>query len=502
MKKVISILVGCICLTLANMTVVATPINTELKSFESSTIIKSDGSYWVWGANWYGGYDQAVPVQIHGLTDVEKTFGDQLVMKKDHTVWFWERDIPTGTIKVHMIPALNNLVSISDWNTIAVDEGGKVYVLARNGKLDINELNQLAPISGIDNVKDMSQYSTFFQEMDDYRWSFLKKDGTVWICNMRFPLEGFKQIKSLNNMIELERNFALKHDGTVWSWPDQGENELESLIAKPISNLLDIKSIKSFGGSNVAIDQKGSLWYWGETITGYTDGTTKHDQPVPNKLNTISDVKTAIVVERSLVVLTNKGLVYETSIHRESMPENPTFRVIAREVHEIKEGDRHFIMKKYDGSLWGWGVNRHGQLGCGDFEFMYDTPQRVQKPVSVYLDGTSIPLNRGVVIRNGQSFIPLRSVFERMGATLQWDMDTKTVTINQSQSGKEPIEISINYISGQVYLNQKQVQLENRPFIILDTSYLPLRFISESLGKKVDWDQNEGKISIASEILK
>lgn len=93
-------------------------------------------------------------------------------------------------------------------------------------------------------------------------------------------------------------------------------------------------------------------------------------------------------------------------------------------------------------------------------------------------------INSGVIIRNGQAFIPLRSVFEKMGATLKWDASNKTVTISQTEADKQPVTISINYISGEVYLNNIPVSLSNHPFILASTAYLPLRFISESLGGK------------------
>ncbi len=105
-------------------------------------------------------------------------------------------------------------------------------------------------------------------------------------------------------------------------------------------------------------------------------------------------------------------------------------------------------------------------------------------------------MNSGVIIRNGQAFIPLRSVFEKMGAVLNWDAANKTVTISQKEPEKEPVIININYSSGKVDLNNKPVSLSNQPFILVSTAYLPLRFISESLGGKVDWIQDEGEILI------
>lgn len=462
---------------------------SHIQSSEATSLIKSDGSYWVWGSN------QSVPVQIHELTEVEKSFNCQLVMKKDHTVWFFQWNPSSGGIETYQLPSLNGLIDVqSAWsNTLALDEAGSVYLLSTKGEPDPDQLNQILPLSGINNVMDISRQSI------EMRWVFLKKDGTVWINKGDFPAEAFEPIQSLDHIIDIEKNIALKQDGSVWSWPDELRNEssVEPVTATPINQLTDIRTIKSYGESNVAIDQKSCLWFWGITVTGYSDGAIRHNQPIPVKLTSIKDVKEAFVVERSLIVLTQDGNVYMTSIERETMPENPVFDHLTSNVQQIKAGSRHIIMQKKDGSLWGWGVNKGGELGCGDFEFMHNVPQPVQKPVSIYLNDESISLNSGVIIRNGQAFIPLRSVFEKMGATLNWDAANKIVTINRTEPDKQPVTITINYTSGKVDLNHDPVMLSNAPFILVSTGYLPLRFISESLGAKVEWVQNEDKILIS-----
>lgn len=75
--------------------------------------------------------------------------------------------------------------------------------------------------------------------------------------------------------------------------------------------------------------------------------------------------------------------MYCTSIEEETIAENAEFTHLASDIHEIKAGDRHLIMQKNDGSLWGWGVNKHAELGYGDYKFMYNEPVRVQEPVKV-----------------------------------------------------------------------------------------------------------------------
>lgn len=141
-------------------------------------------------------------------------------------------------------------------------------------------------------------------------------------------------------------------------------------------------------------------------------------------------------------------------------------------------------------------MNKNSELGYGDYEFMHDSPVPVQQPISVHLNGELVILTNGVVTRNGEAFIPIRSVFEKMGAVVSWDNKTKTVTIKQSVAEKTPITIQMNFITGATDLNNEPVDLKNPPLSIAGSSYLPIRFVSEALGAKVEWFQKEQNIKI------
>lgn len=55
----ISALIVSLSLTLLTTNIFASEIKYNIKSFDESSLIQSDGSYWVWGNN------QTVPIQIH-----------------------------------------------------------------------------------------------------------------------------------------------------------------------------------------------------------------------------------------------------------------------------------------------------------------------------------------------------------------------------------------------------------------------------------------------------
>ena len=86
------------------------------------------------------------------------------------------------------------------------------------------------------------------------------------------------------------------------------------------------------------------------------------------------------------------------------------------------------------------------------------------------------------VIVNDRTMLPARFVAEALGATVTWNASERKVTILNGETG---IELYID--SAAAYIDGRAVTLDSAPFIRDDRTYLPLRFIAEALGAKVDW---------------
>lgn len=57
-------------------------------------------------------------------------------------------------------------------------------------------------------------------------------------------------------------------------------------------------------------------------------------------------------------------------------------------------------------------------------------------------------------------------------------------------------EIKVFFKDIKVYVNEKQISLEEKPFLYKDRVYIPVRFISESLNASVLWHEKENSMSI------
>jgi uncharacterized protein YkwD len=114
------------------------------------------------------------------------------------------------------------------------------------------------------------------------------------------------------------------------------------------------------------------------------------------------------------------------------------------------------------------------------------TPSKFNKDnVGVKINNALVKLTPTAIIVNGSTFIPLRGVFENLGSEIGWDQSTKTVTITRGDT-----EVKLTIGSKTAYINGKKTTLAIAPFIAPSGStYVPLRFASESIGVDVSWDQ-------------
>ncbi|HHV45820.1 MAG TPA: copper amine oxidase N-terminal domain-containing protein [Tissierellia bacterium] len=111
--------------------------------------------------------------------------------------------------------------------------------------------------------------------------------------------------------------------------------------------------------------------------------------------------------------------------------------------------------------------------------------------VSVMAEGSSFkvfingkPLHYvDVIVQNGRTLVPVESICEELGIDVEYIHESKVVQINKNNKN---IEIYIDSTKAQV--NGKEVELDVKPFFKEGKIFVPIRFISESLGEEVTWD--------------
>ena len=111
--------------------------------------------------------------------------------------------------------------------------------------------------------------------------------------------------------------------------------------------------------------------------------------------------------------------------------------------------------------------------------------------VSVTVNGQPAQLNPEPMERAGRVFVPLRGVFERLGASVVY----ANGQINAQGNGRA---VSLNIGSTQAMVNGQPQTLDVAPFIIGASTYVPLRFVAQALGSQVNWDNNNRIVAIVS----
>ena len=103
--------------------------------------------------------------------------------------------------------------------------------------------------------------------------------------------------------------------------------------------------------------------------------------------------------------------------------------------------------------------------------------------ISVKIDGVAHYFDVMPVIMDGRTLVPMRGIFEALGADVAWDDATKSAT---GVKGDKAVKLTIGDTKASV--NGEDKTLDVPAQIIGGRTMVPVRFISESLGESVAWD--------------
>lgn len=109
----------------------------------------------------------------------------------------------------------------------------------------------------------------------------------------------------------------------------------------------------------------------------------------------------------------------------------------------------------------------------------------------VELDGQPLATAVQPIIRNGTTLVPMRDIFEALGATVVWDGRTQEINAQ-----KETTRIWLQIGNRNARVGDGQQWLSQAPILYEQSTLVPLRFVSESLGANVDWDGTQRLVSI------
>ena len=113
--------------------------------------------------------------------------------------------------------------------------------------------------------------------------------------------------------------------------------------------------------------------------------------------------------------------------------------------------------------------------------------------ITVKLDGETLNFDVQPQLIGGRTMVPLRVIFESLGAVVEWDNETSTVT-----AYNEFYLVKATIGSNTMLVNGIEKQIDIPPMIVDARTLVPVRFVAEAFNCDVQWDGNTQTVFITS----
>lgn len=110
-------------------------------------------------------------------------------------------------------------------------------------------------------------------------------------------------------------------------------------------------------------------------------------------------------------------------------------------------------------------------------------PAIIAKDIDVSVNDMYLYFDQEPVAQNGRTLVPLRAIFEALGATVNWDGNTQTIT-----AVKDDTTVTLQIGSDTMYKNGQPVKLDVPATAQNGRTLVPVRAISEAFNCKVEWN--------------
>ena len=118
-----------------------------------------------------------------------------------------------------------------------------------------------------------------------------------------------------------------------------------------------------------------------------------------------------------------------------------------------------------------------------------------ENEVTVNFNGEKKEFDVEPFIENDRTLVPMRAIFEAVGAKVTWDAATQTVFVfDENKADVKFIALQIG--QGTAFVSDEKKSLDVPARIVEDRTFVPLRFVMEELGCEVTWDSDTYTISI------
>lgn len=120
-------------------------------------------------------------------------------------------------------------------------------------------------------------------------------------------------------------------------------------------------------------------------------------------------------------------------------------------------------------------------------------PVAASDRINVTINGNPVYFDVPPMMINDRTMVPLRAIFEALGASVDWNEATQTVT-----SSKDGSTIMLTINSTVMYVNGTPITLDVPAQVVNDRTLVPIRAISEAYNTTVNWDDSTQTVIITT----
>ncbi len=116
--------------------------------------------------------------------------------------------------------------------------------------------------------------------------------------------------------------------------------------------------------------------------------------------------------------------------------------------------------------------------------------------IKVWVDGNEVGFDTAPTIENGRTLVPLRAIFEALGAEVDWDGEAYRVTASRGD-----ITVSLTVGESVIFVNGEGKTLDTAAKLIDNRTYVPVRAISEAFGALTEWNGDARAVIVTDDAL-
>ncbi|MDQ0115976.1 stalk domain-containing protein [Paenibacillus harenae] len=412
---------------------------------------------------------------LTGIIDIDdRSYADNFyALQNDGTIW-----IGNATKPAIRGPQIPGAIKIS--GNLVLTSTGEVWTWSKANSVPtrVKELSQ---------IKDIGD-GPAFMALDDkgqlFVWgsvcysSLIRPDFETPVCSSSEPSEALKAQASIPKFAindvkairaSIQSLMVLMNDGvTLHTYGNT------YLMDMGVETTVSKTQIIDFVGNDT-------------DAAGNSEARTLPDQHVPDQFSSHQFRQFSMSYENFYsLYLDNDGTVWGwgsgNSVER-IQPLKDIVEVIAVAYNSGTALDKH-------GTVWSWGNRINLPYGGTTEKYLTTVNAKPsQKQLSLRINGKFITSDPGPILTSGTTFVPIRSLFESIGAKIGYNNDYVTVSF-----GKQLLAFKV--YDTKATLDGKSIQMPAAPLSYKGRTYVPLRFLAQAFGAKVAWDNAIGGVTV------